>query len=296
LEQITHTFKLQEFIKLARPHQYLKNLFIFLPLFFSLQITNLSLLLNTLEAFIAFSLTASAIYILNDYNDIEEDKQHTRKKYRPLAAGTITPPEAIQGMILLLSLGTVLMSLINLNALFILLTYVILNLAYTFYLKHIAIIDVTVIALGFVLRLFVGAAVTGVILSPWIIIMTFLLALFLALAKRRDDILIYLATGKTMRKVIHGYNLKFLDVSIGILATIVIVAYIMYITSVKSVIGGNTEYLYLTVLFVILGILKYLQISLVLQESGSPTKIILRSRFIQLILVLWVLAFGLALY
>jgi len=296
LELITHTFKLQEFIKLARPHQYLKNLFIFLPLFFSLEITNLSLFLNTLEAFIAFSLTASAIYILNDYNDIEEDRQHARKKYRPLAAGTITPTEAIQGMILLLTLGSTLMGLINLNALIILLSYVILNVAYTFYLKHIAIIDVTVIALGFVLRLFVGAAVTGVMLSPWIIIMTFLLALFLALAKRRDDILIYLETGKTMRKVIHGYNLKFLDLTIGVVATIVIVAYIMYITSVRPTVGENTEYLYLTVLFVILGILKYLQISLVLQESGSPTKIILRSRFIQLIIFLWILTFGLVLY
>ena len=296
LEKAIHTtYNLKGIIQLSRPHQYLKNFFIFLPIFFSMNITNMHLLINTIIAFIAFSLTASAIYILNDLNDIEEDKQHPKKKYRPLAAGTIQVHEALKAMILLFSIGMILMGILNLHALFILFFYVVLNIAYTFYLKNIAIIDVVIIAIGFVLRLFVGAFVTGIMLSSWIVIMTFLLALFMALAKRRDDIIIYEKTGQKMRKVIHGYNIKFLDLAMGVMATIVIVSYIMYISSVQHI-SAHTEYLYLTAFFVIIGILKYLQISLVLQDSGSPTKIVLKNRFIQLTLISWILTFTWILY
>ena len=203
--------KISHIIKLMRPQQYVKNAFIFLPLFFALEITNKELLLYALIAFISFSLSASAIYILNDYFDIEEDRQHPKKKYRPLASGDITKKQSIVIMAILLSIGISLMTLLSFKATFILLFYVIMNIAYTLWLKHIAILDVTVIAIGFVLRLFIGSAVTDIKLSMWIVIMTFLLALFMALAKRRDDVLIFMNTGTKMRKVIDGYNLQFLD-------------------------------------------------------------------------------------
>ena len=287
---------LSTIIKLMRPHQYVKNLFIFLPLFFALKITETDLLLQAFIAFISFSLTASAIYTLNDYHDIEEDRQHPKKKNRPLASGAISKTQAIGIMAILSLLGFALMLSLSLQAGAILATYVLMNIAYSFYLKHIAILDVTIIAIGFVLRLFIGSAVTGIALSMWIVIMTFLLALFLALAKRRDDVLIYLETGKKMRKVIDGYNLPFLDGAMMIMASVVIVSYTLYTTSTEVVTRMDSQYLYLTALFVILGIMRYLQIAFVLKDSGSPTKIVLRDRFTQLTLLGWILSFGWILY
>lgn len=283
-------------IKLMRPHQYIKNLFIFLPLFFAMKITDTELLFSAFIAFIAFSLTASAIYTLNDYHDIEEDKQHPKKKDRPLASGAISKYQALIIMSVLFIAGFTLMASLSLKAVGILSAYTIMNIAYSFYLKHIAIIDVMIIAIGFVLRLFVGSAVTDIHLSMWIVIMTFLLALFMALAKRRDDVLIYLDTGKKMRKVIDGYNLQFLDTAMAIMASVVIVAYTIYTTSAEVVARFHSEYLYLTALFVILGIMRYLQIAFVHLDSGSPTKIVLKDRFVQLTLLGWIISFTWILY
>ena len=283
-------------IKLMRPHQYIKNLFIFLPLFFALKITDTALLTNAVIAFIAFSLTASAIYILNDYHDIEEDRQHPKKKNRPLASGEIGKTQAIVIMAVLAVSGFLLMATLSLSAVGILAAYVVMNIAYSFYLKHVAIVDVTIIAIGFVLRLFIGSAITGITLSMWIVIMTFLLALFMALAKRRDDVLIFMETGKKMRKVIDGYNLQFLDTAMAIMASVVIVAYTIYTTSSEVVERFHTQYLYLTSLFVILGIMRYLQIAFVHLDSGSPTRIVLKDRFMQLTIIAWVITFTWILY
>ena len=288
--------QLLDIIKLMRPHQYIKNLFIFLPLFFALKITDTALLSNAFIAFISFSLTASAIYTLNDYHDIEEDRQHPKKKNRPLSSGAISKSQAIIIMAVLGVAGIALMATLSLKAVGILASYVAMNIAYSFYLKHVAILDVTIIAIGFVLRLFIGSAVTGIQLSMWIVIMTFLLALFMALAKRRDDVLIYLDTGKKMRKVIDGYNLQFLDTAMAIMASVVIVAYTIYTTSVEVVERVHSEYLYLTALFVILGVMRYLQVAFVLKDSGSPTKIVLKDRFIQLTLLGWIISFAWILY
>ncbi len=281
---------------LIRPHQYVKNFFIFLPLFFAGQILNPALAIKALLAFIAFSFSASAIYILNDYYDIAEDRLHPKKKNRPLASGALSKKTAILLMLLLAASGIYLMFAVSTQATVILTGYILLNIAYSFYLKHVAILDISIIAIGFVLRLFVGAAATGIYLSMWIVIMTFLLALFLALAKRRDDVLLFLDTGKRMRKVIDGYNIQFIDTAMMIMASVVIVAYISYTTSPEVVQRLQNEHLYLTALFVIIGIMRYMQISFVKQDSGSPTKIILKDIFIQLTLVSWVVAFAWILY
>jgi 4-hydroxybenzoate polyprenyltransferase len=285
-----------QLIKLLRPHHYIKNIFIFLPLFFALKITDTTLLLHAFIAFIAFSLTASAVYILNDYRDIEEDRQHPTKKERPLASGAISKPQAIWIMSLLFVFGFILMSLLSLSASAILAAYVIMNIAYSLHLKHVAILDVAIIATGFVLRLFIGAVVTGITLSQWIVVMTFLLALFMALAKRRDDVLIFMETGRKMRKVIDGYNLQFLDTAMAIMASVVIVAYTIWPTSIEVTEKFHTHYLYLTALFVILGIMRYLQIAFVHLDSGSPTRIVLKDRFMQATILGWALTFIWILY
>jgi 4-hydroxybenzoate polyprenyltransferase len=279
-----------------RPHQYIKNLFIFLPLFFALKITNTELLLNATIAFIAFSLASSSIYTLNDYHDIEEDKHHPKKKKRPLVSGTISKTQAIAIMTILSIASFCIIVPLSVKATAILAAYIIMNILYSFHLKHVAILDVTIIAIGFVLRLFIGSASTDIPLSMWIVVMTFLLALFMALAKRRDDVLIYLDTGKKMRKVIDGYNLRFLDTAMAIMASVVIVAYTVYTTSAEVVERVHSQYLYLTALFVILGVMRYLQIAFVFKDSGSPTQILLKDRFMQLTLVGWGFTFAWILY
>jgi len=279
-------------LKLLRPHQYVKNFFIILPLFFSLKITDTDLLFNAALAFLAFSLTASAVYVLNDLCDIEEDRQHPKKKDRPLASGSLQKSHAIGIVLALFICGFGLMAPISLKAVTLLAIYVVMNIFYSAYLKQIAILDVTIIAIGFVLRLFVGSAVTNTPLSMWIVIMTFLLALFLALAKRRDDVLIYNDTGIKMRKVIDGYTLQFLDSAMAIMGSVVIVAYTSYTTSQVVVERFHSEHLYLTALFVILGIMRYLQIIFVNKDSGSPTQIVLTDKFMQLTLIFWIVTFA----
>jgi len=281
---------------LIRPHQHIKNLFIFLPLFFVGRITNGEQLLSAFVAFVAFSFSVGAIYILNDYQDIEEDRLHPKKKYRPLASGSIAKKDAIYLIIFLTIVGISLMAALSLHALAILCVYITLNIGYSFYFKHIAILDVTIIAVGFVLRLLVGSTVTIAPLSMWIVIMTFLLALFLALAKRRDDVLLFLNTEKKIRKVIDGYNLQLIDAAMMIMASVVIVAYILYTTSPAIAQRLQSEYLYLTSFFVILGIMRYLQIAFVENNSGSPTKIIFKDKFMQLTILAWLFVFTWIIY
>ena len=281
---------------LLRPHQYVKNLFIFAPLFFALKITDKALLLNAVIAFIAFSLIASAIYTLNDYIDIEDDRLHPKKKSRPLASGVIGKPAAIVIMLVLFVLGIFLAASHSIQATYILLAYVSMNIAYSLRLKHIPIVDILTIATGFVMRIFVGSTVTGIHPSMWIVLMTFLLALFLALAKRRDDVLIYMGTGKKMRKVLDGYNLEFLDGAMMIMSSVVIVSYINYTASTELIEQVGSEYIYLTSFFVITGVLRYMKITFVNKESGSPTNIVLHDRFIQIILLGWTASFAWIIY
>ncbi len=279
-----------------RPHQYVKNLFIFMPIFFVGKVTAPELLTSSIIAFIAFSLSVSAVYIINDYRDIEADRKHPRKQHRPLASGTVSAKAAMLLMLVLIISGLSIMATLSVMAVKILLAYIVLNIAYSFWLKHVAILDVVIISIGFVLRLFVGATVTAIPLSMWIVIMTFLLALFMALAKRRDDVLIFNDTGKKMRQVVDGYNLQLIDSAMTIMAAVVIVAYILYTTSAESVQRLGSEYLYLTALFVIVGIMRYLQISFVDKNSGSPTLIVLSDRFLQVTIVFWLAAFGWIIY
>ncbi|MBT7557977.1 decaprenyl-phosphate phosphoribosyltransferase [Candidatus Woesearchaeota archaeon] len=287
---------LNSIIKLIRPHQYIKNIFIFMPIFFIGHITNIELILITTTAFVAFSISASAVYIFNDYQDIDDDRKHPEKKHRPLASGSITKKFAITLIGVFFIIGISIMATISFQVVGILCIYITLNIAYSLYLKHIAILDVSIIAICFVLRLFIGSSATGTALSMWIIITTFLLALFIALAKRRDDILFFLNTGKKMRRAIDGYNLQLIDGAMMIMASVVIVTYILYTTSIEVLQRMQSEYLYLTALFVVLGIMRYLQISFVENNSGSPTKIVLRDKFMQITILAWTFSFAWIVY
>ena len=289
-------YKIKNILRLVRVQQYIKNLLIFVPLFFAGQITDLELLLNVSIAFAAFSISASSIYILNDFQDIKQDRLHPQKKYRPLASAQISKETALFLMSIFFIIGISIMATLSLQALGILSAYITLNIGYSYFLKNIAILDVTIIAIGFVLRLFIGSKVTEVSLSSWIVIMTFLLALFIALAKRRDDVHIFLKTGKKMRKVTVNYNLKFIDGLLMVMASVVIVTYVLYTTSTEVVQRMQSENLYLTTIFVILGFMRYLQLAFVENDSSSPTMILLKDKFMLMTMLAWSFTFSLIIY
>jgi len=281
--------KFKSLIILLRPHQYVKNLFVFAPLIFSFNFT-LHNLENSFLAFILFSMVASSIYILNDYMDIEEDKKHPTKKFRPLANESISQKLALYIFIVLALNALSIAFFLNTHLFLVLIIYFILNIAYSVKLKHLPIVDIFIISIGFVLRLFAGSSVLDVTLSMWIIIMTFLLALFLSLAKRRDDVLLSLK-GQETRKNIDGYNLEFINTTMTLMAGVIIVSYILYTVSDNVTNRLNSNFLYLTSFFVILGIFRYMQITFVEENSGSPTKIVLKDKFLQVTIILWLISF-----
>jgi decaprenyl-phosphate phosphoribosyltransferase len=286
------------YIRLLRPKDWAKNLFLIVPSFFAGQFFVPSRIPHILEGFIAFCFFASGIYIINDYRDIEEDRKHPVKCKRPLASGKVKKSAAVILCISLIMFGILLGYLADPNFLFLFILglYFFINLFYSFGLKNIAILDILMLSSGFVLRVKGGAVISKVDTSEWLIIMTFLLSLFMAIAKRRDDLLLTTSTGTDMRKSMSGYNLDFLNTLLGLSSAIIIVAYINYTVSPMTVMRLGTYRLYYSSLFVIAGLMRYLQITFVLKKSGSPTEILYKDFFIQITLALWVLSIYAILY
>ncbi|WP_419487832.1 decaprenyl-phosphate phosphoribosyltransferase [Chryseobacterium bernardetii] len=292
---------MKKYLKLLRVEQWVKNLFVFVPLFFSGNITNLDLLTKSIFAFIIFSFAASVVYILNDYNDIEADRKHPEKRRRPLASGAISKSTAIA---ILIGLVIADIAFVGFAQLYfqqplwkfatIIAFYVVMNLAYTFRLKHVPIIDIFIIAIGFVLRVLAGGYITGISISQWAILLTFVLALVLAIGKRRGELINAQVSGKT-RKALDGYNVQFADIALSISITLAIVCYLMFTLS-PEVQARFHERVFYTVVFVVFALLRYLQQTLVYNRTESPTKIVYRDRYIQVTLLLWVVTFLIQIY
>jgi len=284
------------YLLLLRPRDWAKNLFLFIPLFFSGELFIWSLYPNLFLGFIAFCFIASSIYIINDYRDIEQDKKHPEKSKRPLASGLVSKKLAILICILLIIAGFTISYFIREKFMFVLGIYFLVNLFYSFGVKNIPILDIIILSIGFVLRVKAGAVIVLVGVSEWLNIMIFLLALFMAIGKRRDDVLLKLSSGTDMRRAIKGYNLDFLNVAIALVCAVIVVAYLMYTMSPEVLKRMGTYRLYYTCLFVLAGIMRYLQIIFVQSASGSPTKILYKDRFIQVSLILWIASFYLLIY
>ncbi len=290
-----------KYIKLLRVEQWVKNLFVFLPLFFSGNITNGNLVLKSLAAFVVFSLAASFIYILNDYSDVESDRRHPEKCNRPIASGAISKSTAIAFMFMVLAAALLLLAVsqfylgISVGKFStVILFYVLLNVAYTFHLKHVAIIDVSIIATGFVLRVLAGGYITGIPISQWAILLTFVLALVLAFGKRRGELINAQISGRT-RKALDGYNVQFADIALSISVTLAIISYLMFTVQpeVQERFGSRIFY---TFIFVVFAFMRYLQQTLVHNKTESPTKIIYKDRYIQVTLAIWFATFLLLIY
>ena len=271
----------------------MKNLIVLLPVFFGGALLHPSAIYAGLITALSFSFAASSIYCLNDIIDIEDDKHHPIKCNRPLASGAISIPQGYTLMLLMLILSmasTFLLYDHQLETAGVIAFYWLLNIGYCLKLKQYAIIDVCIVAFGFVLRVLAGGISTSIHLSKWIVLMTFLLMLFLSFAKRRDDVVRMNETGHAPRQNTIRYNLTFINQAITITSSVTLVCYIMYTVSPETIQNFHTDYLYLTSVFVLVGLLRYIQIAVVDKKSGDPTKVILLDRFTQLI----VLAFGLA--
>ena len=286
-----------QYLKLLRPSHWAKNLFLYIPLFFAGEIGNIMKEVEVLAGFIAFSLIASSIYIINDYRDVEADRQHPVKCKRPIASGAVSKPAALVIFALCLLIGGAMAYYaVKPKFAFVLGIYFVLNLLYSFGLKNISILDIMILSAGFVLRVKAGGVAANIAVSEWLMIMVFLLALFMAIAKRRDDVLIKTTSGKEMRKAAAGYNMDFLNVMLALVSAVIIVAYLMYTMAPETAARFGTYRLYYTCLFVIGGLLRYLQITYVENNTGSPTKILYKDRFIQLTILLWVLSFYVLIY
>jgi len=283
-------------IKLLRPKHWVKNSFLFIPAFFSGDLFGQLFNIDLFLGFLAFSFAASCIYVINDYRDIEADRLHPKKKKRPLASGKVTKNEAIIVMVVLVILSVVISYVVGAKFAFVLGIYFIMNLGYSFGLKKIAILDIMIVAIGFVLRIKAGGVISEIAVSQWLMVMIFLLALFIAVAKRRDDVLLKEATGADVRLASSKYNLDFLNSLQSILSAIIVVAYLMYAMSDHVMETFQTYRLYYTTIFVIAGVMRYLQISLVENNTGSPTELLYSDRFIQMTLFLWLLSFYLIIY
>lgn len=281
-------------LSLLRPHQWIKNGFIAAPLFFTPSALSWTSVAAVGGAVASFCALASAVYILNDYLDREADRGHPTKRHRPLAAGTVPVPFAFALLGLLLAAGLGLALALPGRFAVVAVLYLAANLGYCFTFKHVAIVDVLIIALGFVLRVEGGGAVIGVVPTAWIVIITGLLALFLALAKRRDDLAC--ALDGRHRRSLDGYNRPFLDVAVSVTLGALLVAYLIYTTDALVMERLGTPNLFYTAPFVVAGILRYLQITLVDERSGSPTTLALTDRFLILTILGWLATFGVLIY
>jgi decaprenyl-phosphate phosphoribosyltransferase len=284
------------YLKLIRPHQWIKNSFLFVPAFFAGNIFEGNNFYLLAAGFVSFSLVASSIYILNDYRDIEADRLHPEKKTRPLASGKVKPAFAMILMVVFTAAGITIAYITDKAFLFLLAFYLLMNIAYCFGLKNISLLDIFIVALGFLIRALAGGVITDLPISQWLVIMVFLLALFLALAKRRDDILMYVNSGKVMRKSIKSYNLDFTNASLTLISAVIIVAWLMYSISPEVTTRMKSNYVYFTTIFVIAGVMRYLQITLVESNSGSPTKILYSDKFIIFTIIAWILSFYIIIY
>ncbi|MBM4170676.1 MAG: decaprenyl-phosphate phosphoribosyltransferase [Ignavibacteria bacterium] len=251
--------KLISYLKLIRVNSWIKNIFVFVPLLFSKHLLELNFLIESLIGFAAFSLTSSFIYILNDIVDFKKDELHPFKKNRPIPSGKITTSEASILLTVLFMIVLLISFSMALGFVLMIWLYILINVAYTFYLKQKVLLDIFCIAAGFMIRVIAGALIISVYISSWLILTTLFLSLFLAVMKRRVEYATN-PNASEQRAVLKDYSLNFFDLIIAVTATGVILCYALYTVAERTIIVFRTEYLVFTTLFVIFGIFRYIYV------------------------------------
>jgi 4-hydroxybenzoate polyprenyltransferase len=269
-----------------RPRQWVKNLVVFAALIFALRLTDTTALGRACLAFVLFCATSGAVYIVNDLFDAERDRRHPTKSRRPIASGALGFVPAIVAVAVLLSVSLVVGFVLSPPFGAVLLVYAALNLAYSTWLKEVVILDVMVIAAGFVLRAVGGGLVIDVPISHWLIMCTILLSLFLAFCKRRQE-LVTLEQAHEHREILREYSVAFIDQMINVVTASTVVSYMFYTMSPEVEQRLHTPYLFLTVPFVLYGIFRYLYLVHQLGRGASPTQALLTDRPLLLCVGLW---------
>ncbi len=275
-------------IKSLRIKDWIKNVFIFAPMIFSFHLFQIEYIKSGLIAFILFGFIAGSVYIFNDLVDKNYDKNHPKKKNRPIASGNLSVRNAYLSIFVILTIDLFLIYKFNIRFFYISLFYLCLNVFYSLVLKKVVILDIMVISVGFVLRVMIGGYVNNIYLSPWILITTFLLAVFLALIKRRQELVKSGNNSYTTRKILKKYNIEFLNQLISITTALTIITYIIYVIMPDVQRKFDSEYLYLTVPFVIFGLFRYLYLTYIKDMGETPADIILSDLAFTLNLILWV--------
>ena len=282
------TRRLFAHIKALRPHQWVKNAFVIAPLIFSGKFIDPLAMRASIWAFFAFSLCASAIYLINDTIDYKHDLEHPKKRSRPIASGAVHRGVAVFMSLICVSIGITLGWGLSPATTAALAVYVVMNLGYSLGLKHLFLVDVFFIAFGFLLRVSVGAFAIEVSLSPWLLLCTLFIALFLGLCKRRHERLSLGENAVKHRALLASYSLPFLDQLILITASATLMCYALYTIDPFVCARLHTNGLILTLPLVLFGIFRYLGLVYQRNEGGSPTQVVLRDRGIQVILALYV--------
>ena len=279
-----------------RPKQWIKNLFLFAPLVFSKSLLTFSLSMKTSIAFVAFCILSGCVYMINDVADREKDKKHPTKCLRPIASGMLSPTVALGMITIFLSLSLVGGYLVDIEFFAILVIYFLINLAYSTLLKHVVLLDVFVIAVGFVLRVIGGGAAIHVELSSWLLLCTLLIALFLALCKRRHELVLLEDDASSHREILGQYTPYFLDQLIAVVTASTVVSYALYTMSDNVYKNfGNNDLKY-TIPFVIYGIFRYLYLVHRKDEGGNPTEMMMSDVPMLVNIGLWAFVVGIVLY
>lgn len=283
-------------LRALRPHQWVKNAFVFAALIFARKLTDTEAGVRSLLAFAAFCAVASAIYLINDVADFERDRVHPKKRLRPIAAGQVQRRTAVIMAAVLGPAGLALGWWLNPSSGVTLSIYCVMNLSYSFGLKHVVLLDVFIIALGFLLRVSMGAFAIGVGISPWLLICTFFIALFLAFCKRRHELVSLGEDAAAHRGILAEYSTTFLDKMVSALASMTVMSYALYTIDARVIAKLGTDALVITVPLVLFGVFRYLYLVHQRQMGGSPTEIVLRDRSVQAIVGLYVLVVVWAIY
>ncbi|MGA2090341.1 MAG: decaprenyl-phosphate phosphoribosyltransferase [Endomicrobiales bacterium] len=279
-----------------RPRQWIKNLFLLAGILFSRHLFDPAFLEVVISAFVVFCLLSGAVYLLNDVKDIENDKNHPRKSLRPIAADLLSKKAALVSFYVITALSLGVAFLLGMPFFLTAVGYFILQVAYTLFLKDMVILDVFSIAAGFVLRVIAGAVVINVVISPWLVICTTLLALFLGLSKRRHEIETLLETAHTHRTVLQSYSTYLLDQMIGVVTASAVVCYALYTMAPETVARFNTRNLLFTIPFVLYGIFRYLFLIHKKGEGGNPETVLTADLPLLIDIVLWALTAGFIIY
>jgi 4-hydroxybenzoate polyprenyltransferase len=271
---------LKAILKEMRLHQWIKNIFVLIPLVFDRQLFSIEPLSRTIIGFFLFCFVSSSVYLINDIMDVEADQKHPKKKSRPIASGSLPIPIAIITAIILVSISVIGGFFLSRSFLLILLIYFLINLAYSLKLKHIPLLDVLIIATGFVLRVAAGVSIIQVErFSPWLYVVTTVLALFFGLGKRRGELATIQQNNNEQRKVLDGYTIPLLDQLITIISATTLISYSLYTFSAPNL--PDNHVMMLTIPFAIYGIFRYLYLIQVKNEGGAPDELVLSDRPLQ---------------